>query len=322
MAFIDEVKIHIRAGRGGGGVVRWLHEKSKEYSGPSGGNGGAGGDVYAEAVLDLGVLVTYKNIKELKAEDGKDGAKNSRQGSGGSDLVVKVPVGSVLTNLSTLEKFELNKEGEKVLILKGGKGGLGNEYFKASTNVRPEQSTGGKEGEEADFLIELELIAHVGLVGLPNAGKSSLLNALTNARSKVGNYAFTTLEPSLGDLYGYILADIPGLIEGASEGKGLGHKFLRHIKKTRLIAHCISLENEDMKSCYDTIMKELETFAHELVNKKHIIVLTKKDVVSPEVIETKKALFKDMNVPLFVVSVHDKESIKQFGDELVKILRA
>lgn len=231
MAFVDEVKINIKAGRGGSGVVRWLNEKNKEYSGPSGGNGGAGGDVYAESVLDLGVLINYKNIKILEASDGRDGAKKSRQGSKGEDLNIKVPVGSILTNLSTLERFELNKEGDKVLILKGGKGGLGNEHFKASTNIRPEQSTPGRDGEEAVFLIELELIAHVGLVGLPNAGKSSLLNVLTNARSKVGNYAFTTLEPNLGDLYGYIIADIPGLIEGASDGKGLGHKFLRHIKK-------------------------------------------------------------------------------------------
>lgn len=322
MAFIDEVKIHIKAGRGGSGVVRWLHEKSKEYSGPSGGNGGAGGDVYAEAVLDLGILISYKNIKELEAGSGKDGSKNSRQGPQGEDLVVKVPVGSILTNTATLERFELNKEGERVLILKGGKGGLGNEHFKASTNVRPEQWTEGKEPEEADFLIELELIAHVGLVGLPNAGKSSLLNALTRARAKVGNFPFTTLEPNLGDLYGYILADIPGLIEGASEGKGLGHKFLRHIKKTRLIAHCVSLENEDMRGVYETIMKELGAFAQELIEKKQVLVLTKKDLVTPEEIEAKKAIFKDLNVPIFVVSINDVESIKNFGDELVKMLRA
>lgn len=322
MAFVDEVKINIKAGRGGSGVVRWLNEKNKEYSGPSGGNGGAGGDVYAESVLDLGVLINYKNIKILEASDGRDGAKKSRQGSKGEDLNIKVPVGSILTNLSTLERFELNKEGDKVLILKGGKGGLGNEHFKASTNIRPEQSTPGRDGEEAVFLIELELIAHVGLVGLPNAGKSSLLNTLTNARSKVGNYAFTTLEPNLGDLYGYIIADIPGLIEGASDGKGLGHKFLRHIKKTRLIAHCISLENEDMKSCYDTIMKELETFSHELIEKKHIVILTKKDLVNSEDVEVKKILFKDLNVPVFVVSVNDSNSIKYLSDELIKILRA
>lgn len=322
MALIDEVKIHIKAGDGGSGVVRWLHEKNKEYSGPSGGNGGAGGDVYAEAVLDLSVLVNYKNIKMLEAGSGSDGAKKSRQGSQGDDLIVKVPVGSILTNLSTQERFELNKDGERVLILKGGKGGLGNEHFKASTNIRPEQSTGGRKGEEADFLIELELIAQVGFVGLPNAGKSSLLNSLTRAKAKVGNYAFTTLEPNLGDLYGYILADIPGLIEGASEGKGLGYKFLKHIKKTRLLAHCISLENDDMRKAYDTINKELEAFERKLLDKQFIIVLTKKDLVSEEAIKSKKSLLTELNVPIFIVSVNDKESVKLFGDELIKILRA
>lgn len=322
MALIDEVKIHIKAGDGGSGVVRWLHEKNKEYSGPSGGNGGAGGDVYAEAVLDLSVLVNYKNIKMLEAGSGSDGAKKSRQGSQGDDLIVKVPVGSILTNLSTQERFELNKEGERVLILKGGKGGLGNEHFKASTNIRPEQSTGGRKGEEADFLIELELIAQVGFVGLPNAGKSSLLNALTRAKAKIGNYAFTTLEPNLGDLYGYILADIPGLIEGASDGKGLGYKFLKHIKKTRLLAHCISLENDDMRKVYDAISKELGAFEKKLLDKQLIIVLTKKDLISEDEIKSKKSLFADLNVPIFVVSVNDKESVKLFGDELIKILRA
>ncbi|MFA6095656.1 MAG: GTPase, partial [Candidatus Paceibacterota bacterium] len=227
MAFVDEVTFHARAGRGGSGVVRWLHEKGKEYMGPAGGNGGKGGDVYVEAVRDIGILHGYRNIKLFEAEKGGDGGKKSMDGKTGEDLVLKLPVGSVVTNLDTLQSFDLLKEGERVLVLKGGRYGLGNEHFKGSTNQRPEMTTEGRVGEEADFHIELRLVVDAGFVGFPNAGKSSLLNALTNAKAKVAAYQFTTLEPNLGDLYGFILADIPGLIEGASEGKGLGDKFLR-----------------------------------------------------------------------------------------------
>ena len=219
--FIDELTLFLKAGRGGDGVVRWRHEKGKEYSGPSGGNGGKGGDVYALAVRDIGILSAYRNVKLIEAGVGADGAKDLKQGKSGKDVEVKLPVGSRLTNLSTGHSLELLKDGERVLILQGGRGGLGNEHFKSSINVRPKESTPGVPGEEAEFKIELLLVADVGIIGLPNAGKSSLLNTLTKAHSKVGDFPFTTLEPALGSFYGYILADIPGLIEGASEGRGL-----------------------------------------------------------------------------------------------------
>ena len=216
MALIDELTLHIKAGKGGDGVVRWIHEKFKEFGGPGGGDGGRGGSVYAHAVRDSWLLARYRNTKEFVGKDGEDGGNHLCKGSDGEELVIDFPVGSIIKNLDTGEEVRLEEEGQKVLLLKGGNGGLGNDHFKGSTNQQPKQQTDGKPGEEADFYIEVELIAEAGFIGLPNAGKSSLLNALTRANVKVGNYEFTTLEPNLGDLYGHILADIPGLIEGAS----------------------------------------------------------------------------------------------------------
>jgi len=247
MAFIDEMKFHAHAGRGGVGVVRWRHEFSKEFSGASGGNGGRGGDVRVIAVRDLGILARYRNTKEFDAEKGEDGMKDSRHGRNGQDLVIDLPIGSIITDHRTGHTFQLLEEGENVRILKGGSGGLGNEYFKGSTNTTPMESTNGYDGEEGDFSVELELVADAGFIGLPNAGKSSLLNVLTNADAKVGSYAFTTLEPNLGALYNFVLADIPGLIEGASLGRGLGHKFLRHVRRTKILFHLISLEGIEEK---------------------------------------------------------------------------
>ncbi len=322
MAFIDELQLHIKAGHGGTGVVRWRQEKGKDKAGAAGGNGGRGGHVYIQAVRDLSLFRKYKHIKEIVAENAQGGLKNSMHGKNGEDLVIDFPIGIVLTNLTTNKKFNILKDGEKILILEGGRGGLGNEHFKASTNVRPKESTTGKEGEEADFYIELELVADLGLVGLPNAGKSSLLNALTNAKAVVGSYEFTTLEPNLGDMYGFIIADIPGLIEGASVGKGLGHKFLRHIKRTKTILHCISLENEDVVKVYKTIRKELEDYSPVLAQKDEIILLTKTDVVDTKDAQQKKKLLTKLNKNVLTVSVLDDASVKVLSDSLVKRLTA
>lgn len=322
MAFVDEASFHVRAGKGGDGVVRWLHEKGKEYMGPAGGNGGKGGDVYVEAVRDIGILAGYRNIKLFEAEKGGDGGKKSMDGKTGEPLILKLPVGSVVTNLDTQQSFELLKEGEKVLILKGGRYGLGNEHFVGSTNQRPEMTTQGRMGEEADFHVELRLIVDAGFAGFPNAGKSSLLNVLTNAKAKVANYQFTTLEPNLGDLYGYILADIPGLIEGASEGRGLGDKFLRHIARTKMLLHCISLENEDITLAYKTIRKELEAYSAELATKKEIIVLTKTDLIDEKTLKDRVKEAKKLNPDVLTISIVNDEEVKKFKDDLVKILRS
>lgn len=321
MAFIDEIQFHIKAGKGGNGVVRWRHEKGKEFSGAAGGNGGRGGDVYARAVRDIGILASYRNVKEFKAGNGEDGMRNSMHGKDGEDLTINFPIGSVITNLATGKTIELLKEGELVKLLSGGRGGLGNEHFKASTNVTPYQSTPGKDGEEADFDLELRLVVDAGLIGLPNAGKSSLLNELTNAAAKVGSYAFTTLEPNLGDFYGFILADIPGLIEGASEGKGLGHKFLRHIQRTKTLIHCVSMENEDLAGAYKTVREELAAYDRELANKPEIIVLTKTDAATPQALKKAIAAFKKKSDIVFAVSILDDELLKTFREQLLAAIK-
>ena len=321
MALIDKLTIHARAGRGGDGVVRWLHLKGKEFSGPAGGNGGDGGDVYLRAVADIDQLARYRGAKTFFAEDGAPGEGRNKDGRRGGDLYIDVPRGSIATNKTTGEKYELITTGETVLILKGGRGGAGNRAFKSSVNRSPETALPGTKGETADFDIELRLIADVGLIGLPNAGKSTLLNTLTRAGAKVGAYAFTTLEPNLGALAEFVLADIPGLIEDASQGKGLGNVFLRHIARTRLLAHCVSLEEKDPMSNYKVVRAELQKWGGGLENKDEIIVLTKSDCRDALEIKEISESFRSLGRDVFVVSAIDDEEIKKFKDDLVKLLR-
>lgn len=334
MALIDELTLHIKAGKGGDGVVRWIHEKFKEFGGPGGGDGGRGGSVYAHAVRDSWLLARYRNTKEFIGNDGEAGGNHLCKGSDGEELVIDFPVGSIIKNLATGEVIRLEEEGQKIMLLKGGNGGLGNDHFKGSTNQQPKQQTNGKPGEEADFYVEVELIADAGFIGLPNAGKSSLLNALTRANVKVGNYAFTTLEPNLGDLYGFILADIPGLIEGASEGKGLGHKFLRHIKRTKALLHCLSCEQttDEMVAAYKTVRTELEQYDPELGEKHEVIVMTKIDMLDA-VKESPAMRMEELrgrlhsagftyskDAPILMITILDDACVKAFGDELVKLM--
>ena len=319
--FIDEIQLHLKAGGGGHGVVRWRHEKGRELAGAAGGNGGRGGSVYAKAIRDVGALARYRNRTHFEAERGDDGMRDSMQGKNGNDYILEVPIGTIITNKETGDTYELLKEDEQILLLKGGTGGLGNEHFKASTNTSPQEQTDGKPGEEADFFIELQLIIDAGLVGFPNAGKSSLLNVLTNAKAKIGDYAFTTLEPNLGSLYGYVIADIPGLIEGAATGRGLGHKFLKHIRRTKLIIHCISLEHENVVAPYRTIRAELAAFNAELSRKPEIVLLTKTDLVSEDVLKAAKESLRKEASEILSVSIIDDNAVKALSEHLTKILK-
>lgn len=322
MAFVDELQIYMKAGDGGNGVVRWRREKFRPKGGPAGGDGGRGGNVLIRAVRDTALLAKYRHKDEFRAENGEAGRKNSQDGKNGEDVIVDLPVGVIVTNLSTGKQIELVEEGQEAVLLRGGEGGLGNENFKSSTNQRPQEATPGQEGQGADIHIELQLIADAGFVGLPNAGKSTLLNTLTNAHAKIGSYQFTTLSPNLGAFHGYILADIPGLIEGASEGKGLGFKFLRHIRRTRLIVHCVSLENEDVVKVYNEIRGELGGYDKKLLDKPELIVLTKSDVVTiEEVEEAQKKLEKHTGEEVAYVSVLDDTLMDNFTTTLSQSLQ-
>lgn len=320
MSFVDEITLRAQAGKGGDGVVRWLHLKGKEFGGPSGGNGGKGGDVVVRGVRDLNILARYRGRPHFDAERGEDGFRNEMEGKNGKDEVIDLPVGSRIVNKETGASWEVLQEGEEIVILKGGKGGLGNAHFKSSVNQYPERTTKGAPGESGTFYVEVQLIADVGLVGQPNAGKSSLLNVLTNKQTKVASYAFTTLEPSLGVMFGYVIADIPGLIEGASEGRGLGHAFLRHIKRTRVLVHCVSAEHPDVVSVYTSIREELSRYDETLTNKPEMIFLTKVDEVSSEERAEKEAELKKQNPHVVPVSILDDVLLKDARDTLVRFL--
>lgn len=317
--FIDEVTIQIEAGHGGAGMVSF--NKTKMSLGPTGANGGLGGSIYFEGTSDLGALYQFRYKKKLKAENGQDGKIKLNDGADGMDLILKIPIGTIVNNLSTKERFEIIKIGEQILVAKGGKGGKGNFQFRSSKNTSPTKSQDGLPGEEFNLKLELKLIADIGFIGLPNVGKSSLLNELTNAKSKVANYSFTTLDPNLGVYFEIILADIPGLIEGASTGKGLGIKFLRHIERTKILFHFISAESVDPLKDYQLVRNELEQYNPELLKKSEYILLTKSDLVSKEEVVEKLENLKKTKRKIIIVSILDDKSINQVEEILREIIK-
>lgn len=306
---IDDIKIKVKAGHGGRGAVAF--NKVMMSLGPTGGNGGKGGSVYLEGVSDIGALSQFRGKKELKAEDGENGKPQFHDGGDGKDIILKVPIGTLVHNLSTGEDSEIISIGQRLLVAKGGKGGKGNFKFRSSVNTSPTQFQEGLPGEEYELRLELKLIADVGFVGLPNVGKSSLLNELTNAQSKVANYPFTTLDPNLGVYYELILADIPGIIEGASENKGLGIKFLRHIDRTKTLFHFISAESPNPAKDYKIIRNELGAYSKKLLDKTEYIFLSKCDLLNDDEIKKKLDQLKTINKKVISISVLDDKSIKK-----------
>jgi GTP-binding protein len=306
MYYVDEAKITIQAGTGGHGKVSFYPRKK----GPNGGNGGKGGDIYIKLNNSLSSLDKYTSQKEFQAEDGGHGEANRKKGKAGNDLVLEFPPNTTLVDTETGETFLIDEDNPKHLICKGGKGGLGNNAFKSSTNRTPRKATPGKSGEIKNLKIVHHLLADIGFIGLPNAGKSSLLNVLTAAGAKIGGYPFTTLEPNLGAMNKVILADIPGLIEGASQGKGLGTKFLKHVSKVRLIVHCISSESKDLQKDYKIVIDELASYDKNLLDKQFLLLLTKKDLISEEQIEGKLKVLKQITPNVRPISIYDEKSIK------------
>src|SRR3989338_6369014 len=298
---IDEITIQTNAGDGGSGAVAF--NKVKLSRGPTGGDGGTGGSVYFEGTTDINALMSLSGRKEVDAEDGRDGRGQFLDGRRGEDLILPVPTGTTITNLETNYAQEITKVGERILAAGGGTGGRGNFKFSSSANTTPMESEEGTRGDTATYRLELRLIADVGLVGLPNAGKSTLLNELTAAKSRVANYAFTTLEPHLGSYYGLILADIPGLIEGAAEGKGLGVKFLKHVERTKVLFHLVSAESDDPSRDYQVVRKELVAYNPVLGEKEEYVFLTKSDTVSPEELKAKLAALKKSKVTVLPLSL-------------------
>ena len=324
MKFLDQAKIYIKAGNGGSGSASFRREKFIEFGGPDGGDGGDGGSIIIESDRNLNTLIDFRYAQHFKAQHGKPGSKRNKTGANGKNLVLKVPIGTQLyeeDNNTLIYDFTKNKE--KYLVASGGKGGLGNLRFKSSTNRAPKKKTLGKPGEEFWIWLQLKVIADIGIVGKPNAGKSSLLAALTRAKPKIANYPFTTINPNLGVSYydgkEVTLADIPGLIEGAHKGVGLGDKFLRHIERCKILLHLIDLTEIDLVNTYKNIKLELLSYDKKLSSKEEILFFNKSDLLTNEEINKKLLEFKKKIKSKYeIISLYSKKDVQKIKKLLIK----
>ncbi|WP_129791738.1 GTPase ObgE [Sphingosinicella sp. CPCC 101087] len=324
MHFLDQAKIFIRSGAGGPGAVSFRREKFIEYGGPDGGDGGKGGDIVFEAVDGLNTLIDFRYTQHFKAPRGTGGAGRNQTGAGGDDLVIKVPVGTqILSEDKEHVLADFTEVGQKVVLLKGGDGGRGNASYKSSTNRAPRQHGTGWPGEEMWVWLRLKLIADVGLVGLPNAGKSTFVNAVSNAKAKVGDYPFTTLHPKLGVVRhkgrDFVVADIPGLIEGAAEGAGVGDRFLGHVERTGVLLHLVDANNEDVATAWRTVRDELEAYGAGLADKPELVALSKSDTIDAELAEALAAELRAAGSgPVLPVSGATGEGVDAVLDALIE----
>ncbi len=316
MKFLDETKIYVKSGDGGAGCVSFHREKYVEFGGPDGGNGGRGGHIYFEAVNNLNTLIDFRYQQHFKAKTGIHGMGRNKTGRNGEDLIIKVPVGTqILDEDKETVLADFTKEGERILFLKGGDGGFGNAHYKSSTNQAPRKNTPGWPGQETGIWLRLKLIADAGLLGLPNAGKSTFLSSVSNAKPKIADYPFTTLHPNLGvikiDSYDFVMADIPGLIEGASDGVGLGHRFLGHVERSKILLHLIDGTADDVVENYNIIRNELEKYDTSLIDKDEIIALNKIDALTEEEINKKvSSLEKETKKKVFAISAATQLNVK------------
>ena len=324
MKFLDQVKIFIKAGDGGSGSPSFRREKFIEFGGPDGGDGGKGGSIILKSERNLNTLIDFRYQQHFKAKRGSDGKGKNQTGRGGENLYLKVPVGTqVFEEDNKTLIFDFKEEAEEFVVAVGGKGGFGNTRFKSSTNRAPKKFTKGTKGEDYWIWLQLKTIADIGIIGLPNAGKSSLLAAITSATPKIANYKFTTLNPNLGvtvyDDKEITLADIPGLIEGAHEGIGLGIKFLKHIERCKSLLHMIDITEEDLKKSYSQVRKELKNYSKDLLKKDEIVVLNKTDLLKDkEVKKIKDDFLKKYKVNLVTLSTLDKKSISKIKSKIIK----
>ncbi len=326
MKFLDQAKVYIRSGYGGAGAVSFRREKFIEFGGPDGGDGGRGGDVWAEVVDGLNTLIDYRYQQHFRAKTGIHGMGRNRTGAKGADVVLRVPAGTqIFEEDNETPICDLTEVGQRFLLAKGGNGGFGNQHFKTSTNQAPRRANPGLPGDERTIWLRLKLIADAGLVGLPNAGKSTFLAAVTAAKPKIADYPFTTLHPGLGvarvDAREFVLADIPGLIEGAHEGIGIGDRFLGHVERTRVLLHLVSAQEESPNKAYKTVRRELEAYGHGLADKPEIVALSQADTLDPDTRKKKIASLKRAagRTPL-VLSAVSREGVEEALRALISVV--